>query len=125
MSAEQHIAPEKPLALAIKQGTMAMATRQTGDRSGTVGMGTGAMRISTEDSARARLLDEAIGQLLRGEKPSLEQDEELSSLLEVAHLRYRLSSYLRQVAITRQQAVWGQIRSALGLDTSSPPSPGA
>ncbi|HXG42783.1 MAG TPA: hypothetical protein VNL95_08680 [Dehalococcoidia bacterium] len=66
---------------------------------------------------RAQLLDQAIDRLLRGEEPSLEEDDELTELLEVARLRYRLSRFLRAVAAERQDAVWGQVLARISPPT--------
>jgi len=78
------------------------------------------MPVPRQEAVQARLLDKAIDQLLRGEEPSLAEDEELSALLRVARLRHRLSRYLQAVAVERQEAVWGRVWSRL----SSPPGPG-
>lgn len=124
MSAERHIGRAALLASATKLGTMSVTARSISYGGGPVRAGTIAMAVPREETARARLLDQAIGQLLRGEEPSLGEDDELSDLLEVARLRYRLSRYLRHVAAARQQAVWGQVRFRLGLDAGSGPAGG-
>ena len=107
----------RPLAFASKMGKMTLNARG-GSATGVYdGPGVVAMAASRQEAMRAQLLDQAIDRLLRGEDPLLEEDDELSALLEVARLRHRLSRFLRAVAAERQEAVWGQVLSRI-----SPPA---
>ncbi len=111
----------EPLAWGVGTSKMAMTGRAETHHGGPVRAGMVTMAVPRQEAVRAQLLDEAIDHLLRGEEPALEVNDELSALVEVARLRYRLSRYLQGVAAQRQEAVWGQVRSRIGPPPSRSP----